>query len=710
MVHGDPFSFLRLRVRALSAETRHRLLAAGLVLGFLATTVASLEVVKYPSGAPESWMGTSFLVCALIMLRGRLRLLSAAACVAIAFFGALAIEHLPLAASVAFALLVLAEAALASWLLLRMSRTPRLANIVQAAKLLAFVILPTQLINGLAAGLACQAIFGRGFAGIAMQWFMGHALGMMVTLPTLLVLATPGATAPPRRHPVESAIWTTTFLVLALAPFLGISTFTFLLILPAATIFAFRLGLKPTVAGILAIGWIGDFYYYQHPNPAIWGPQLPMATVILIGQAYGLAVYLNGLFTGLAISYQARLKQQLERRTRVARAARARALSANRAKTEFLATMSHEIRTPLNGVLGFTQVLLRGGRLAGEDRRQVELIDASGHALLTIVNDILDFSKVEAGEVVLDPQPTPLEAMCANVCAIIRPEAERKGLSLTMAIAAPPGLTLQVDDQRLRQVLFNLVNNAVKFTKAGEIVLSADWRAGRLRVEVRDTGPGIEAAALPRLFRRFSQADSSISRRHGGTGLGLAISKGLIELMGGRVGVSSTPGVGSTFWFEIAPRVAASQAPAPEVGEAAPETEGEEAGVAAHVLLVDDHAVNRQLGVTVLSLLGCTVDVAENGAEAVAAARKGGYDLILMDVHMPVMDGIEATRAIRALTAPASETPIVSMSADVMAEAQARCAAAGMNDRVPKPIAIADLHACLTRWIGRNANGDLVAA
>src|SRR5262249_53277675 len=161
-----------------------------------------------------------------------------------------------------------------------------------------------------------------------------------------------------------------------------------------------------------------------------------------------------------------------------------------------------------------------------------------GHALLTIVNDILDFSKVEAGQVVLSPRPTPLAGLCEDVCAIIRPEAERKGLALRLELSAPDGLALEVDDQRLKQVLFNLLNNAVKFTREGQITLCAAWQDGRLRVEVRDTGPGVAADALPRLFHRFSQADSSISRRHGGTGLGLAICKGLVDLMSGQIGVA----------------------------------------------------------------------------------------------------------------------------------------------------------------------------
>jgi signal transduction histidine kinase/CheY-like chemotaxis protein len=692
---------LHLRVLSLSARTRTGLLAVLLVVGFLASSYVGLQIVKYPSGAPASWMSSSFLVCAMVMLSGRVRLISIGACI-VGVFAAALLAHWHLLQTSILTIFTTAESALAAWLLLRLSRTPRLANIKQAAKLLFFVILPTCIVSGLAAGAACQMLYGRGLVGLTIQWFSGHATGMVLALPTLLILATPDHTAPPKRHPVETAILVASLLAFASAPFDGLSTFTFLLILPAATIFAFRLGVKATVASILVISAIGDIYYYLHPNPEVWGTPLPLAMLILIGQAYNLAVYLNGLFTGLAVNYQARLKEQLERRTEIARAARARALGASRAKTDFLATMSHEIRTPLNGVIGFTRVLLHGDDLAPSVRQQVELIGSSGQALLTVVNDILDFSKVEAGEVTLSVRPVRLAAVCEEVCAIVGAEAEGKGLDLVLQFDGPTDLFHAVDDQRLKQILFNLLNNAIKFTSEGSVFLDARWRGETLRIEVRDTGPGIAPEALPRLFDRFSQADSSISRSYGGTGLGLAISKGLIELMGGRIGVDSEPGHGSTFWFELSPPRA--HAPAPVDVSVAP------ADAAAHVLLVDDHPVNRQLGMAVLNLLGCTVDLAENGQEAVEAARTRRYDLIFLDVHMPVMNGLEAARAIRSLGSPACDTPIISMTADVMNDQVARCLAAGMNGRVSKPIEIEDLQACLSHWVGRDARGETIAA
>jgi signal transduction histidine kinase/ActR/RegA family two-component response regulator len=703
---GDVAAVLGFKAPDLSASGRKSLLAVSLVIGFLVTSYIGLGIVKYPSGAPADWMSSSFLICAMVMLGGRLRLASVAACIIGVFIIAL-LAHWPLLNAIIFTVMTTAESVLASWLLLRLSGTPRLANIKQAARLLFLVILPTTLVSSLVAGVACQLIYGRGFAFLTAQWFAGHGLGMALSLPTLLVLATPDNTAPPKRHPIETAILVTSLLAFASAPFNALSNVTFLLILPAATVLAFRLGVKMTVSSILVISTIGDLFYYQHPNANTWGTPLSIATLILIGQLYNLAVYLNGLLTGLAVNYQARLKEQLERRTAIARSARARALTASRAKTDFLATMSHEIRTPLNGVIGFTQVLLRGGDLAPDARRQVELIGSSGQALLTVVNDILDFSKVEAGEVVLNLRPAHLAAVCDEVCAIVRAEAGRKGLDLILAFDGPKDLLHAVDDQRLKQILFNLLNNAIKFTAAGSVTLAVSSRGERLRFEVRDTGPGIAPDAVPHLFDRFSQADSSISRSFGGTGLGLAISKGLVGLMGGGIGVETELGRGSVFWFEIALPIAA----APTRDEAPVVTDDDGAlGPAAHVLLVDDHPVNRQLGMTVMTLLGCTVDLAENGLEAVEAARTRRYDLILMDVHMPVMDGIEATRAIRALDGPAGRVPIISMSADVMSDQLARAFAAGMNDSVSKPIEIENIQACLGKWIGRDAEGQSIAA
>jgi CheY-like chemotaxis protein len=256
--------------------------------------------------------------------------------------------------------------------------------------------------------------------------------------------------------------------------------------------------------------------------------------------------------------------------------------------------------------------------------------------------------------------------------------------------------------------LLNLLNNAVKFTDAGGVTLNLTVAPGpggdRIRISIVDTGVGIPAAAQPYLFDRFRQVDSSISRTHGGTGLGLAISKGLVEAMGGQVGVASTLGVGSEFWMEVTLR----RASVPAEAVLAHDVDG---ALSAHVLLVDDHPVNRDLGVAVLGLLGCTVHVACDGHDAVEAARLGRYDAILMDVHMPGMDGLSATRAIRALQGPAAETPIIALSADVLPEQVARMREAGMVDSLEKPINIDAVYDCLQRHVGRQRDPlvDLVS-
>lgn len=391
----------------------------------------------------------------------------------------------------------------------------------------------------------------------------------------------------------------------------------------------------------------------------------------------------------------------------VAEAARAEAERANRAKTDFLASMSHEIRTPLNAVIGFTDLMLASGRLDPGNRRQAELVRSSGNALLTVVNDILDFSKVEAGAVELVEAPFPLLDMVENCVSIVRGTADAKGLEFRLRL--DPGLPrwLKGDENRLRQVLFNLLNNAVKFTASGSITLDVAPQGGisggeRVRFRVVDTGIGIPKDKQNRLFQRFSQVDGSIQRDFGGTGLGLAICRHLVELMGGEIGVSSVEGGGSTFWFIVSmPRASApAEAPVPAL-PAAPRRTG-------RLLLVDDSLINQELARAVLIGAGHVVETVGDGQAALDAVRDRAFDLVLMDVQMPGMDGMTATRLIRQLPGAVSRLPVVAMTANVLPEQVSAFRDAGMDDHVGKPFDRDHLYATVDRWLARSGTGDVI--
>jgi PAS domain S-box-containing protein len=378
------------------------------------------------------------------------------------------------------------------------------------------------------------------------------------------------------------------------------------------------------------------------------------------------------------------------------KAAAVRAEAAAAAKTDFLANMTHELRTPLTAILGFAGVLSQSKSLTRRDARHVGLIYDASQTLLGVVGDVLDFSKLEAGGFELDPQPFEPETAVRAAVAIVGQQAQAKGLLLETAIeAAPPAVV--GDAPRLRQVLLNFLSNAVKFTREGAVTVRLSHEiagaACRLRVEVSDTGIGVDAEQLAGLFTRFTQADASVSRQFGGTGLGLAICKQLIEAMGGQIGADSRPGQGSMFWFEVALPLARDWS-----GQAA-EAEAPSLDRPIRALVVEDNAVNRELIATLLSPFDIEIETACDGAEAVDAATARRFDVILMDMQMPVMDGLAATRRIRALPdRAAAATPIIAMTANVLPEQVARCREAGMDDHLGKPINLPALLAALDHW------------
>ncbi len=388
-----------------------------------------------------------------------------------------------------------------------------------------------------------------------------------------------------------------------------------------------------------------------------------------------------------------------ERAQRALAGARDEALRASELKSRFLANTSHEIRTPMNGVLGMTELLL-DSPLTGEQRAQAETVRSSAQTLLRVIDDILDLSKIEAGKLELGLADVAPRDVVRDVCALLAPRAADAGLVLRAEVGDRVPAFVRSEGVRLRQVLTNLVGNALKFTERGEVVvwLGAERVGDRtlLRLAVRDTGIGIEPEALGRLFDAFSQVDPSTTRRAGGTGLGLAISRQLVEMLGGQVDVVSRPGEGSTFTVVLPVDVAA---PAPERAARVPPRADRAAGAGRTVLVAEDNPVNRRVAELTLRRRGWEVVLVGDGQEAVEQARARAFDVILMDCQMPRLDGYAATRAIRAAEGDGRRTPIIAMTAHSMAGDRERCLASGMDDHLTKPFRPDELDAVLARGL-----------
>ncbi len=448
-------------------------------------------------------------------------------------------------------------------------------------------------------------------------------------------------------------------------------------------------------------------------HPLITGPPHArfLATAPLLsadGTVTGVLFVLDG---DSRVSFSSEITQRLEALAAIARdlidhgQALERAKADTEARARLLVDMSHELRAPLNGIMGFAQLLKRDMAFGDGARRSVERIEEAGRGLLSVISDALDASKFESGVVQLDERSFSAARLLDDCVAMVRPDAERKGLRLSCELPQSATELVLGDPDRIRQVLLNLLSNAVKFTATGSVTASLSMsddqgRAGAVRLSfaIEDSGVGIASDGLPRLFNRFVQANGSVARQFGGSGLGLAISKTLVEAMGGTIEVESSPGVGTRFLVALSlPRALAPPSTVPRRRR----SPGRDRLRGHAILLAEDAPLNQKLVTQMLAPLGASIDIVIDGVEAVAAVERRAYALVLMDMEMPVLGGLEATRRIRALPEPAGTVPIVALTANVFPEQIDLCRAAGMDDVLTKPFGPDDLAAVALRWSRR---------
>ncbi len=565
------------------------------------------------------------------------------------------------------------------------------------------------------AGVACasEAAVGEAFNGVTvgytsivhewLQWTLSDTIGLIISTPAILLAARFRAHS---RYFPTSDLERAGLAVLTIASGCwafsqGTST-AFLFTYPALILTAFRAGPPLVLLNALALSVIASAYTAHGLGPlgTIAGPGLVDRQEAL--QPYLISLLLSALPSNSALGERNRNAVRLTRLHGLARDARAAAVAASRAKTDFIANISHEIRTPLNGILGMTELLI--ARIPDPDHlARLRILQDSGTGLLTVLNDILDISKIETGAVTLDPVDLDLERLVHDAVSTFRALAERKGLHYALDISAAVAGSYVGDEGRIRQVLNNLISNAMKFTEAGEVRVAVTPVEGGVAFAISDTGIGISPEHVQQLFQRFSQADTSTTRRFGGTGLGLAISSDLATLMGGQITVATAPGQGSTFTFQLPlARSHAALAPAPEEPS---ETAVDRMPPGLRILAAEDNHVNQLVLAALLEAGEVELSLVSNGQDAVEAYGQSGFDLILMDMLMPVMDGPRAISNIRQLERAhgRARTPIIVLTANAMQHQLDGYSNLDIDGVVAKPVNVGALYHAIAQAISADS-------
>jgi len=670
-------------------------------------------------GAVTIWLSTGVLTAALLQLHRRPAILVLTACFALNQFSNI-LRDAPAIFLWLNALMNLGCAVLAAALarrvcgaaldLRRSGRLARFVGLAAAPTVLIFDLLAVGLLGVQGRPSLSASVFAFN------AYFLVQMLGLLLVVPTLLMLA--------RAHRFRDGVKASrpeAVILIVLMAAVTVATFWWtgapIIFLPFLPMMLIAVRLQPswTAAALILLAIISGaatltghgpvFLTRLEPDPAL-ADVTPMLRRVGVYNLFVLALVATALPVSTVMTERRRLEARLRARTLAAQDARRRAEDAAAARSRFLAMMSHEMRTPLNGVAGFADLLAGRPDLDAEAVRQARQIRESSDGLLTLVEDILDFAR---GDDTISPEPLDLAAVAREASAPSRAGADDKSLILTIDDRLPPRARFVTDRRVLRQALGSLIANAVKFTDAGEVVVRLERSAEGVAIHVTDTGCGVDPAIGSELFEAFAQGDASIRRSHSGAGLGLALVARHVRRLGGHVEVDSRPGEGSIFTLHLPLARAAdaeTESAAPTPDEAGTAGAADKEAPPPCVLVVDDHPVNREVARILLEAFGCDVVEVCDGQQALDAVTRQPFDLVLMDVRMPNMDGLEATRLIRAMPGAPGGLSIVAMTADAMPEDVGRCLAAGMNAHMAKPIN----QAGLLSMVNRALTGDLPPA